>query len=167
MLSVMSYVEMLFKCASIPLRAAVTYIRRFLEKRAFFLYIVRTNGGALTAKTAGFLLLTCALIAKITRIVTVESVGAVVEVSVRCAFLYETNVISNFLGNGGAVLPDEDTYLLKAGPAIEPLLNNATICQDEMFIFAHMFLQWSRRYCMDEPAKNSIWNYLIPLWHLE
>lgn len=20
---------------------------------------------------------------------------------------------------------------------------------------------------MDEPAKNSIWNYLIPLWHLE
>ena len=20
---------------------------------------------------------------------------------------------------------------------------------------------------MDEPVKNSIWNYLIPLWHLE
>lgn len=145
MLSVMSYVEMLFECASIPLRAAVTYIRRFFEKRAFFLYIVRTNGGALTAKTAGFLLLTCALIAKISRIVTMESASAVVEVSVRCAFLYETNVISNLLGNGGAVLPNKGTYLLKAGSVIEPLLNNATVCQDEMFILAHMFLQWSRR----------------------
>lgn len=113
----------------------------FLEKRAFFLYIVRTNCGALAAKTAGFLLLACALIAKITRIVTVESVGAVVEVSVRCAFLYETNVISNFLGNGGAVLPNKGTYLLKTGSVVEPLLNNATVCQDEMFILAHMFLQ--------------------------
>lgn len=97
---------MFFECARIPFRAAVTYIRRFFEKRTFFLYIVRANGGALAAKAAGFLLLTCALIAKITRIVTVESVDAVVEVSVRCAFLYETNVISNFLGNGGAVLPE-------------------------------------------------------------
>ena len=163
----MSYVEMLFKRARIPLRAAVTYIRWLFEKRTFFLYIVRANGSALAAKTAGFLLLTCALIAKITRIVTVESVDAVVEVSVRCAFLYETNVISNFLGNGGAVLPDKGTYLFKAGSVIEPLLNNAPVCQDEMFILAHMFLQWSRREYIDEPAKNSIWNYLIPLWHLE
>ena len=63
-------VEMLFKCARIPLRAAVTYIRRLFEKRTFFLYIVMAYGGALAAKTAGFLLITCALIAKITRIVT-------------------------------------------------------------------------------------------------
>ena len=132
---------MLFKRARIPLRTAVTYIRWLFEKRTFFLYIVRAYGGTLAAKTAGFLLLTCALDAKITRIMTVESVGAVVEVSVRCAFLYETNVISNFLGNGGAVLPYKGTYLLEAGPVIEPLLNNATICQDEMFILVHMFLQ--------------------------
>ena len=74
-----------------------------------------------------------------------ESAGAVVEVSVRCAFLYETNVISDLLGNGGAVLLDKGTYLLKAGSVIEPLLNKAAVCQDEMFILAHMFLQWSRR----------------------
>ena len=141
----MSYVEMLFKRARIPLRAAVTYIRWLFEKRTFFLYIVRAYGGALTAKTTGLLLLTCALIAKISRIVTVESVGAVIEVSVWCAFLHETNVISNFLGNGGAVLPNKGTYLLKAGSVVEPLLNNATVCQDEMFVLAHMFLQWSRR----------------------
>ena len=136
---------MLFERARIPLGAAVTYIRRFFEKRTFFLYIVRANGGALAAKAAGFLLLTCALDAKVTRIVTVESASAVVEVSVRSAFLYETDVISNFLGNGGAVFPNKDTYLLKAGSVIEPLLNNATVCQDEMFILAHMFLQCSRR----------------------
>ena len=136
---------MFFECARIPFRTAVTYIRRFFEKRTFFLYIVRANGGALAAKAAGFLLLTCALIAKISRIVTMESASAVVEVSVRCAFLYETNVISNLLGNGGAVLSNKGTYLLKAGSVIEPLLNNATVCQDEMFILAHMFLQWSRR----------------------
>ena len=88
---------MLFKCARVLFRAAVAYIRRFFERRTFFLYIVRAYGGALTAKTTCLLLLTYALIAKISRIVTVESVGAVVEVSVWCAFLHEINVVSNFL----------------------------------------------------------------------
>ena len=88
---------MLFKCARVLFRAAVAYIRRFFERRTFFLYIVRAYGGALTAKTTCLLLLTYALIAKISRIVTMESVGAVVEVSVRCAFLHEINVVSNFL----------------------------------------------------------------------
>ena len=124
----MSYVEMFFQRARILFRTAVTYIRRFFEKRAFFLYIVVAYGGALTAKTTCLLLLTCALIAKITRVMAMVSVGAVVEVSVRCAFLHETNVISNFLGNGGAVLPDKDTYFLKAGSVIKSLLDHATIC---------------------------------------
>ena len=93
----MSYVEMFFQRARILFRAAVAYIRRFFEKRAFFLYIVRAYGGALTAKTTCLLLLTYALIAKITRVMAMVSVNAVIEVSVRRAFLHEINVISNFL----------------------------------------------------------------------
>ena len=141
----MSYVEMFFQRARILFRAAVAYIRRFFEKRAFFLYIVRAYGGALTAKTTGLLLLTYALIAKITRVMAMVSVNAVIEVSVRRAFLHETNVISNFLGNGGAVLPHKGTDLFKAESVIEPLLNDAAVCQDEMFILADIYLQWIRR----------------------
>lgn len=121
--------------------AAITNVWGLLEKRAFFLCVIRTMAQTRGTGTALGLSLAGTFPTDIAVMIAMRSVKAIIEWPVRSAFLKKEDMGFDLFGDGSTVLAQMNAYCLEGKPVGQIFLDNQTIVDCQMFILIHEFLR--------------------------